>query len=682
MINVDNTTKDLFKSDSRPQTGYRIEVFRTTGTLLPSNTLYPSDTLYPLAGGEGAIVIEHDRIVSETVKIVNSIADSGDIVLGKCNSAMLTFQCADVTELYAGDELVVTLLVGETEIPFGAYKIASIKKSADRRFRTITAYDRMTLFDVNVADWYNGLWAGGATAITIALLRYTLCDYIGVPCKPATLINDNLIVNKTVQPTEISGREILEAICEINGVFGTIDNYGQVNFISLDTSSAVEEISVGLRKSFEYEDYAVSKISQLVIRQENNDVGASVGDGNNVYIMQGNFLVFGKTSAQLTAIATTIYNHVKNFTYVPARLSCRGLPYLTVGDCVDVKLTNGTSKRTIIMSLALSGIQALNNDITATGGEKREETYGTSKSIIQLQGKSNTLERTVENNILRVSDLESGFTEISQSWDNLTLTSNSPTGANYATLTLKTTTDQQGEISLASANVSISGVVTFTSLSTSGQSIINGDNITTGIIKSANYVAGESGMIINLNYGTIVSPLFSVSSAGQVSCYNAAISGNITAKSGNIGDSSAPWYIGNNYSGATAISSFIFNGKPTFDNDSTDGLYIGTDGIAIGKSIANNGQGVVRIWPYGGCTMENISTKGINFFGETDYIRFDSSNYRLKINGYNGVFINERQPVATMSSNSNVQVGLDVNVSSKVLTVYYNGSIVGYAQLV
>lgn len=676
MINVDNAMKDLLKSD-RPQTGYRIEVFRTTGTLLPSNTLYPSDTLYPLAGGEAAIVIEHDRIVSETVKIVNSIADSGDIVLGKCNSAMLTFQCADVTELYAGDELVVTLLVGEAEIPFGAYKIASIKKSADRRFRTITAYDRMTLFDVNVADWYNGLWAGGATAITIALLRYTLCDYIGVPCKPATLINDNLIVNKTVLPTEISGREILEAICEINGVFGTIDIYGQVNFISLDTSSAVEEISVGLRKTFEYEDYAVSKISQLVIRQENNDVGASVGDGNNVYIMQGNFLVFGKTSAQLTAIATTIYNHVKNFTYVPARLSCRGLPYLTVGDCVDVKLTNGTSKRTIIMSLALSGVQALNNDITATGSEKREETYGVSKSIIQLQGKSNTLERTVENNILRVSDLESGFTEISQSWDNLTLTSNSPTGANYATLTLKTTTDQQGEIALASANVSISGVVTFTSLSTSGQSIINGDNITTGFIRSQNFQPSVSGMSINLTDGSIWAPNFHLSQYGNISCSNAYISGTIIADGGYIGQISAPWYIGGESSRA-----YIFNGKSSFDNDSTDGLYIGTDGIAIGKSIANNGQGVVRIWPYGGCTMENISTKGIYFQGETDYIKLDSSNNRLKINGYNGVFINERQPVATMSAYPNVQVGLDVNVSSKVLTVYYNGEYVGYAQLV
>ncbi|MFA5675460.1 MAG: hypothetical protein WDA65_02960, partial [Christensenellales bacterium] len=567
MINIDNTTKNKLKSDT-PRTGYKIELFRVTGTLLPSNTLYPSDTLYPLAGGEAEVVIEHDRIVFESVKFHSSLSDGANIKIGKCNASALTFECADVTELYAGDELIITLLVDGAEIPYGAYTISSIKRSADRRFRTITAYDRMTLFDVNVADWYNGLYPDGTGMVSIATMRTSLCNYIGIPVKQTQLEFDHgHLPKKTIEPTEISGREVLEAICEINGVFGVIDNYGQLNFISLDTTNAVEEITVGQRKSLEYEDYTVSKISQLIIRQESNDIGASVGDGDNPYIIQGNFLTYGLTAVELSAMANVIYELVKDFSYVPVQLVCRGLPYLTVGDCIDVKLTNGTSKRTIILNHTLSGIQALNSDIKSNGSERREETYGVSKSIIQLQGKSNTLERTVEGNTLRVTDLESGFTEVSQSWDNLTLTTNSPTGQNYSRLTLKTTTDGQGEITLASADITISGMVTFSSLSTSGQSIINGENITTGVIKSANFQINPatqeivSGTMIDLSNGAILTKHTKIygaeSMGGVLFTDNAFISGTIQARTGIIGQDSNPWYIGGDNSNA-----YIYNKKP------------------------------------------------------------------------------------------------------------------------
>lgn len=680
MIDINETVKALYKSDS-PRIRYKISLYRTTGTLLPANNLYPSNTLFPLAGGEAAIVIDGDRIISESVSIKNSICDSGNLIYGKCNSAMLTFQCADVTELYAGDELIVTQIIEENEIPFGAYTISSVKKTADRRFRTITAYDRMTRFDVNVADWFNGLFSGSATETTVELLRHSLLTYIGVPYETTTLIHDNLLFGKTIQPSEMSGREMLEAICEINGVFGYIDNYGQLRYKSLDTSTAVETIAIEQRKSLDYEDYTVKPISQVVIRQESNDVGASVGDGNNTYIIQGNFIVFGKSAAQLTAIATTIYNKIKTVTYVPLQLECRGLPYLEVGDCVDVMLKNGTSKRTVIMSNALSGIQALNSSIASYGNEKREETYGVSKSIIQLQGKANILERDVEGTTSRVSDLESGFTETSQKWDNLSFSVNSPTGEKYATLTLKTSADGQGEISLASANITIDGAVTFSNLATAGQTTINGGNITTGVISSQNYQSGVSGMSINLNNGTIWAPNFNLSPSGNLSCSDAYISGTIMANNGYIGLISAPWFIG-----SESTRAYIFNGKSSFNSDSSEGIYIGIDGIAFGKDKYYGGYGTVKITRYGSCSMDSLNTSDGVYFGSlSDYIRLDSNN-RLQIQGYNGVFVNNRRPVATMSAYPNVKVGLDVNVGLKRLYVYYDDgisgeSLVGYAQL-
>lgn len=583
MIAVNENIKELYKSDSVPKQ-YQISIYRSNlGALFPADDLYPSDTLFPLAGGEADVVIENDRIVNESVSFRQSICDSGDIIFGKCNAAELVFKCADVNNLFVGDELLVRQYIGDEYVSMGAYYIASIQKSADRRFRTVTAYDRMTRFDINVADWYNGLWAGGVTSITIADMRASLCAYCGVPTRDATLVNDAITVTKTMVPTEVSGREILESICEINGVFGIIDNAGYLKFITLDTTSAVETIPVGARRSLDHEDYSVDPIDALVIRQESNDIGASVGSGNNPYIIQGNFLAYGKSSAQLTTIATNIFGVISGVAYVPVQLQCRGLPYLEPGDCIDITMQDGSETRTLVLSRTLSGVQSLVDDIRASGNEKRAETYGVSKSLIQLQGKANLFERTVEQTVSRVEDLEQGYTEITQTFDSLTFDVDN--GESSSVLTLKA-----GETTLASAEIEITGMVTFSDLSGTGTSVINGSNITTGTITSANYSesggAVTAGLKINLTNGTISSKNFSVDSSGNVT-----ITGIINATAGSIGGSaiSMPWYIGTD---TTTGVSFLWNGKHAFMADNYEGVYIGTDGVACGS---NSGNGVVKI---------------------------------------------------------------------------------------
>lgn len=668
MITINENLKQLYRQDSvRKQ--YQISVFRShLGALYPADDLYPSDTLFPLAGNEAETIIENDRIVGENVTLRQSICDSGDILFGKCNAAEFTFECADVTNIYVGDELLVKQYINGEPVSIGAFYVASIKKSADRRFRTITAYDRMTLFDRNVADWYNGLWAGGVKSITLAEMRTSLCSYCGVPVREVTLVNDSMIIKPTMKPTEISGREVLEAICEINGVFGIIDNEGFLKFITLDTASAVDEIPLAIRRELEHEDFSVAPIDALIIRQEENDVGASVGEGDNPYIIQGNFLVWGKSSAELTAIATNIFNVISGISYVPVRLRCRGLPYLEPGDCIDIEMKGGSRLRTLVLSRVLSGVQALTDDIEASGNKKRVEVYGISKSIIQLQGKANTLERTVEQTVSRIEDLESGYSEIIQTADSISsrvesvegqvttieqtlngLTLTAVNGLSSSTITLKS-----GEITLASAHITFSGVVTFDSLSTAGATTINGANITTGIIQSQNVEFDSNGnllvgMIINLDEGVISTPYTTiyggtrdssgVINPGFISSTNATITGTVNARAGVIGQNSMPWIIGGNESRA-----WIYNGKSSLDDDTTLGIYIGTDGIAIGSS---NELGVVKIWPYGSCTMTGLGVHtiyGIRYIlfgeGDTNFIYYDHSTQTLRIWAYNGFYVN------------------------------------------
>lgn len=107
-----------------------------------------------------------------------------------------------------------------------------------------------------------------------------------------------------------------------------------------------------------------------------------------------------------------------------------------------------------------------------------------------------------------------------------------------AGITIKLKNEDGTQIDSGSANITLSGLVKFTDLSTRGSTTINGSNITTGTINadlittgtlSANRLNGGtiSGSSINLGNGK-----FSVTSGGSLTATNANISGNITATRG------------------------------------------------------------------------------------------------------------------------------------------------------
>lgn len=620
MIAVNENIKELYKSDSVPKQ-YQISIYRSNlGALYPADDLYPSDTLFPLAGGEADVVIENDRIVNESVSFRQSICDSGDVIFGKCNAAELVFKCADVNNLFVGDELLVRQYIGGEYVSMGAYYIASIQKSADRRFRVVTAYDRMTRFDINVADWYNGLWVGGTTSITLGTLRNSLCNYCGVPVRSASLVNDSMTVKKTMVPTEISGRDIIESICEINGVFGIIDNEGFFTFISLNTDEAVEEISIGIRKSLEHEDYTVSPINALVIRQESNDIGASVGEGDNPYIIQGNFLVYGKSSAELTTIATNVFNAISNITYVPVRLQCRGLPYIEPGDCIEIEMQDGSYIKTLVLSRSLSGVQSLTDDITASGSEKRVESYGLSKSIIQIQGKANILERTVEQTVSRVEDLESGYSEIIQTADSIS--------SRVTTVEGDVSELEQTASSLTTRITNAEGDISSLELTASGLN----SRVTSaeGNITTLSQTASNLSFRMSSAEGAISSISLTVNGL-QLSSANGEAISMLSLKSGSITLSSA--VIG--FTGMVTYSALSGYGTTIIN-----GANIMTGTLSASRAFPNAGGNYI------GFDANILFTSGVGGIGGLYGLYFGSdvtitkSGSALNINAYGGVYIN------------------------------------------
>ena len=423
MLNIPDNIKDLFRSsNNRSETAKKIKLQffdENISLLYPDNTLFPSNDLYPI-DLKPFLVVEKQQIVSESFTITESLCDSENIVFGECNASKLEITVADVTLDVINKEFLATVTVGEYEIALGIYRVESFVRQADRRMRKITAYDRMRYFNRDVAQWYHDL----TFPISLKKFRGSLCSYIGIEQVLQELPLDDLILAKTIEPSQLLALDVLTAICEINGRFGQIERTGKLKYIGLGISSlfpsntlfprediypseiyAAETLSRYKASETTYEDYLVEGINGLQIRQEEGDVGASVGNGTNAYIIQGNFLVYGKSSAELLQIAYTTYEEIKERVYRPAKIAGPALPWVEVGDGLKC-YTSDDVIETYCFKRSIKGIQAMTDTYEATGNESREESFGIGTKIIQIEGKAAIIEKTVEEVSVTVSDVK------------------------------------------------------------------------------------------------------------------------------------------------------------------------------------------------------------------------------------------------------------------------------------
>lgn len=156
-------------------------------------------------------------------------------------------------------------------------------------------------------------------------------------------------------------------------------------------------------------DYDVAPIDCLNIKQEENDVGVTVGSGTNQYNIIGNFLAFGLSTQELTTAANNAFEVIKRASYAPVLLNVKGNYCRELGDQLRI-YTSDRILYTYILNRTIEGIQSLNEAIEATGTELQEEDINSVySSIEQLRGKSNVLTRTLEETRSEITDIESGL---------------------------------------------------------------------------------------------------------------------------------------------------------------------------------------------------------------------------------------------------------------------------------
>lgn len=379
-------------------------------------------------------VLNEDDWKGESTELTERLCSESELSFGRCEASTFKLRVRERIIPLAGKKITVSVtLEGAEEAPFmmGVYKVDSDVPTADRRYRDIVAYDAMyDILNAEVSGWYNSL----TFPMTLRQFRDSFCAYVGVEQEEITLVNDDMTVEKTIDPGELPGKTVIEAICEINGCFGHIGRNGKLRYVVLEQMIeglypadelypsddlypadplGTTEVSKSMYLSCQYEDFIVQHITKLQIRQEENDIGAIAGNGNNSYIIEDNFLVYGKSAVDLQTIADNVLSVISGVWYRPAQVEARGNPCLEVGDGI-LLYTSRETIYTYILQRTLKGIQALRDSYTAEGEEYRTgQVNGLMKSIIQLKGKSNVLTRTVEETRLEMKDIKNGLsTEI------------------------------------------------------------------------------------------------------------------------------------------------------------------------------------------------------------------------------------------------------------------------------
>lgn len=382
-------------------------------------------------------VIDNSMREQDTFTLTETLNDGTELKFGSCLPNQISFTGREVPIATKGMKLRVTeTLEGNEDDPFeyGTYTVQSDTPTADRTKRQITAYDAMyDIINADVKSWYDGL----TFPMTLKQFRDSFFTHLGIEQKEAGLVNDGMAVNKTLTTTQsddssvtaesiISGKTIIEAICEINGAFGNIGRDGRFEYVVLKAitsalypaedlypredlfpSDANTESMTGHYITFDYEAFQSQAITQLEIRADDSTAGAIVGTAGNNYTISGNFLISDKTGAEMKQIANNLLPVIAQAEYTPIKsCTCVGNPCLELGDPIRFN-TSREIVETYILQRTLTGVQSKRDSIVSAGTETHAMKNPTTRETVEtLKRRTHILEENADHLQSTYEDLE------------------------------------------------------------------------------------------------------------------------------------------------------------------------------------------------------------------------------------------------------------------------------------
>lgn len=382
-------------------------------------------------------VIDNTTREQDTFTLTETLNDGTELKFGSCMPNQISFTGREVPIATKGMKLrPVEILEGNEDDPFvyGTYTVQSDTPTADRTKRQIVAYDAMyDIINADAKSWYDGL----SFPMTLKAFRDSFFAHLGIEQKETSLVNDSMTVNKTLVTTQsenssvtaeatISGKTIIEAICEINGAFGNIGRDGRFEYVILPSivsalypaedlypaddlfpSDANTESMAGHYITFDYESFQSKAITQLEIRADDSTAGAVVGNAGNTYVISGNCLISDKTGAELEQIANNLLPVMKQAAYTPIKsCTCVGNPCLTLGEPIRFNTTREIVE-TYLLQRTLTGVQSKRDSISAQGTQTHSAKVNSIRDTIKsVERRTGKLERNADHLLSEYEDLE------------------------------------------------------------------------------------------------------------------------------------------------------------------------------------------------------------------------------------------------------------------------------------
>lgn len=278
-----------------------------------------------------------------------------------------------------------------TETKLGRFKVMSVKPTKDRMYQDLVCYDSMNyILNANVVDWYNNL----TFPMSLYNFRRSFFYHIGIREVTTTLINDNFMIQGGFAVSdEISGKTIIEAICELNGVFGHITKDNEFEYISIPGSESVE-LDHYQNGTCAYEDYITDAFTGVIAYSEDGNVGDMVGTDTNPYLIQNNYLLWGSEGTQgIEDALTNLLTKISSVQFRPFTVKTYGNPMLPLGTPITLTSLNG-SISSVVMSKYMSGIQNLRDELSAVGDKAfPNDINSTKKEIMRSKGTRTMVEK-------------------------------------------------------------------------------------------------------------------------------------------------------------------------------------------------------------------------------------------------------------------------------------------------
>ena len=260
------------------------------------------------------------------------------------------------------------------ETKLGVFTCDKPEKTGANKYK-VTAYDNVTLLDVDVSEWLN--------ALTFPITIKDFATALATKCE-LELVNEPRL-NKDYQIQKFTGsgvnaRDLMKMVCSASGCFCNADADGKLSF---DWYKKNNKVAIAPRKSVNassfylfdvvprslqdnvpraivttesgsgapdgipyfanqltFSDFTVKEIDKVQVKQSDDDVGViypADAQGTNALVIQGNQLLSTTSDEELRPYVKNLYDGLNNITYVPcSNIQTPETLDIKVGDIVTV----------------------------------------------------------------------------------------------------------------------------------------------------------------------------------------------------------------------------------------------------------------------------------------------------------------------------------------------------------